>query len=85
MERAIFSKQYKKEIQRSQNILQATKSTGTLRFQCQLPTAARAKVGQAVAMAQCLDIRPSLSENGNQWMHHFGKTVFEMDQTVAEN
>ena len=56
-----------------------------MRFQCQLPTAARKKAAQSVAMAVCLDIRPLRSEEGNQGMHHFAKTIFEMGHTVAEN
>ena len=59
--------------------------TGTLRFQPQLPIAARMKVVQAAAMAVCLGIHSLPFCDRNQGMHHFAKAIFEMGQTVPEN
>ena len=61
------------------------KGSGIVRFQRQLPWAARNKVARSAALDACLDIRPlSLCDN-HVCMRCFAQTIFELGQTVPVN
>ncbi len=87
LEKALYS--LKKEQGGTNGLMRHTASNkagqGRIRFQRQLPLAARKTVANAAALAVCLDIRPLCFCSSQASLNHFARTLFEMGQTVPAN